>query len=189
MVHVQATITIQASPAEVFRLLCDPELKTRLNPDVELLHAAPLTPGPMCVGSRIFYSIRVPDGARSFHCEVTAFEHNRLIEWRSDTQPAFRVRQGLEPTSTGCRLVHDEWLDTVAPAPATTRGWSLADIAQAFRQAAGLDMPTLTSDAETDMQRVMQERLGVWLENIRAHLETARCASDGDIHAIATVAF
>lgn len=186
MVHVQATINIQASPAEVFRLLCDPERKARLNPDVEVLHAASLTPGPMGVGSRIFYRLRTPNGVCEFHCEISAFETNRVIEWVSDTRPSFRVRQLVEPTATGCQLVHDECLESATPAPVKPRRWSFTEIAQAFQQAAGLDVPAAVDDK---MQGAMQASLARWLENIRSCLEQSRAESGGGLHAIATVAF
>lgn len=186
MVHVQAAIDIQASPAEVFRLLCDPELKTRLNPDVEVLHAAPVTPGPMAVGSRIFYRLRTANGSCEFHCDVSAIESNHMIEWVSDTRPSFRVRQVVEATAGGCRLVHDEWLETAAPAPAKSRKWSMDEIAQAFQQAAGFEMPAAVDDTT---QRAMQSGLTRWLENIRAYLEQTRTDAGNDFETILTVAF
>jgi uncharacterized protein YndB with AHSA1/START domain len=184
MIHVQATIEINTSPAEVFRLLCDPELKTRLNPDVELLQAAVLSPEPLAVGSRIFYRLRTPHGVSEFHCDVSAFETNRLIEWVSDTQPQFRVRQVIEATTGGCRLIHEETLQTAEPAK--PRKWSLADLAQAFQQAAGLDAPTAPGE---NMQQAMQAGLTRWLENMRVFLEAPRPEPDAEFHTISTVAF
>lgn len=192
MVHVQSSIEIQASLAEVFRLLCEPARKTRLNPEVEVIHAELVTPGPMAVGSRIYYNLRVPGGIRSFHCEVTAYEHNRSVEWLSDTRPSFRVRQSLEPTASGCRLVHDEWLAVAAPAAAKPRRWSLAEITQAFRQAAGLGMPgvpALIGEPLEEMRAAMQNSLAVWLGNIRRHLEVARGEAGIEFDPASTVAF
>ena len=188
MIHVHATIDIQASPAEVFGLLCDPERKTRLHPEVEVLHAAALTPGPITSGSRIFYRLRTATGVREFHCEISAFEPEHRIEWISDTQPLFRVRQVIEPTATGCRLRHDEWLEGAAPAPAPVNSkWSLAAISETFQHAAGLAM-TFRSP-EDEQHEALQRSLGLWLENIRGSLEMSRTNHGDDLHALTTIAF
>lgn len=190
MLHIHSSIEIRASLAEVFRLLCDPERKTRLNPAIELLHAVPVTPGALAVGSRIFYSLRTRQGQHNFHCQVTAFEPNRLIEWVSDTVPSFRVRQTLEPDGQGCRLLHDEWL-TVARAEQPAQP-SLSELAGLLRRAAGLDAPSMPAPAEEGIARLqttLEQQLGVWLGNIKAQFEGPEESPAATFETIATLPF
>jgi len=192
MIHMQAAIDIQASTADVFRLLCDPELKARLNPEIELLHAFTETPGPMQVGSRIQYRLLSNGQPREFLCVVTAYEHHRVIEWKSNTHPAFRVRQTVEPASNGCRLIHDEWLETATPSKVNRPHMSFNDMVQIFQQAAGMDLSaatTLVADPVESTQAAMESSLTRWLENIRAHLEQSQPQTADDFQVISTMAF
>lgn len=189
MLHIQSSIEIAASRAEAFRLLGDAERKARLNPEIEVLNVTQVTDGPLGLGTRIYYSLQTAAGTRNFHCEVVAFELNRLIEWVSDTQPSFRVRQSLEPTATGCRLVHDEWLAVEVAAPKKTR-WSLRHVVEAFEKVSGFDAPSGAPAADAaDMRAAMQRSLSVWLGNIKSCLE-GPCAETGiDLETVSTVAF
>jgi hypothetical protein len=190
MLHIQSSIEIATSLGEAFRLLGDAERKARLNPEIEVLRVSQVTDGPLGVGTRIYYSLQTPAGTRSFHCEVVAFESNRLIEWVSDTQPLFRVRQSLEPTSRGCRLVHDEWLAIEVVPPRKQRQWSLLDVAQAFEKVAGFDVPAAgAGGAAGELVDAMQRSLSVWLGNIKSSLEAARPETPIDFTAPSTVAF
>jgi len=174
MLHLQSSIEIATSLAEAFRLLADAECKARLNPDIEVLKISQVTDGPIGMGTRTFFSLRTDTGIRNFHCEVVGFEPNRYIEWLSDTQPAFRVRQSLELTATGCLLVHDEWLDEQPKTPAQDSRGVLFDIADAFQLAASMDIspaPAHAANPSEDLRLHMQERLAVWLANIKSRLE------------------
>jgi len=192
MLHIQSSIEIAASLAETFRLLGDAERKARLNPDIKVLNVAQVTDGPLGPGTRIYYSLETPAGIRNFHCEVVAYEPDRLIEWVSDTQPAFRVRQSLEPTETGCRLVHDEWLAREVAVPKKTRKWSLFDVADAFREASDLDTspaPAAGGGDEQALLGAMQRSLAVWLGNIKSCLEGPSAETGIDLANLTTVAF
>jgi len=184
MLHLQAEIECDVPVAEAFRLLCDPARLTRLNPRVKLLNAAVISAGPMAVGSRLRYSLRNVAGVVSFGAEVTAFEPGRLIEVVSDTQPPFRVRQTLEPTLYGCQLRHEEWLTPdSAQLQAATAERPLLYVLRMLQDAAGLSRPSGEELEQTrcDILRdEMQRALGVWLQNIKHHLEAAAAALTQD---------
>lgn len=177
MLHLQSEIECDVPVAEVFRLLCDPARLTRLNPRVRLLNAAVISAGPLAIGSRLRYSLRNAAGVVSFGAEVTAFERERLIEVVSDTQPPFRVRQTLEPTLCGCQLRHEEWLtpDSVQLQVATAER-PLLYLLRMLQDATGLFRPSGEELEQTrcdTLRDEMQRALGVWLQNIKNHLETS----------------
>lgn len=181
MIHIHSSIDIDVAPDAVFDLLCDPERKTALNPKVVVLKARRETAGPVGPGTEFFYSLGGDWGAKSFRCRVTAFAADRMIEVVSDTNPPFRVRQTLEPTLTGCRLVHEEWLD-LAPRQAQRAAQEnpLFYTLKLLQRAAGLTLPTaheLDLAADDTLTRQMQCDLAVWLGNIKASLEAEKRAS------------
>lgn len=191
MLHIQSSIDIETAPAAAFRLLVDAERKARLNPEIEVLNVAQVTDGPLGLGTRVFYSLQTAAGIGNFHCEVVAFEANRLIEWLSDTQPPFRVRQRLEPTATGCRLVHDEWLTVEVATAAPPRRGSLRELLRAFQQAAGIDAPmaAMAPDGSAELRDTLQRRLTLWLGNIKACLEATPAENRMDLDGASIVAF
>jgi len=190
MLHLQAQIEIDVPVSDAFRLLCDPARKTELNPQVELIHAIPVTEGVLAPGSRIRYCLRTAGGVRNFHCTVTALVPDRCIEMVSDTQPPFRVRQTLEATLYGCILQHDEWIDAGRDqVQEAGRQRPLAFLLRLMEEAAAHSMPTASQmdDNQQDTLRAeLTEALEGWLGNIKHYLESAgQEVPDGD-SAIAT---
>jgi uncharacterized protein YndB with AHSA1/START domain len=184
MLHLQSEIECDVPVADVFRLLCDPVRLTRLNPRVTLLNAAVVSAGPLAAGSRLQYRLRNAAGVVSFGAEVTAFEPGHLIEVVSDTQPPFRVRQTLEPTLHGCQLKHEEWLTPDnAQLQAATAERPLLYLLRMLQHATGLSRPSgeeLEQTRSDTLRDEMQRALGVWLQNIKHHLETAAAALTHD---------
>jgi len=190
MLHLQDQIDIDVPASEAFRLLCDPARKTELHPQVELIQAMLVSDGTLALGSRIHYCLRTPGGIRNFHCTVTAFEADRCIEMVSDTQPPFRVRQTLEPTLYGCTLRHEEWMDAGRnQVQEAGRQRPMAFLLRLMEQAAGHSMPTALEMAATQQDTLrdeLQQTLETWLDNIKAHLETASQALPDSNSAIVT---
>jgi len=177
MLHLRTEIDCDVPVADAFRLLCDPERLMRLNPQVNLLSAAPISAGPLAVGSRLRYCLRVPAGTTSFVAEVTAFVPDRLIEFVSDTQPPFRVRQTLEPTLYGCQLIHEEWLTPdAAQLQAAGEERPLLYLLRMLQAAVGLSRPSgeeLEQTRRETLRDELQRALGLWLQNIKDHLEAS----------------
>jgi len=178
MLHLRSEIDCDAPVADAFRLLCDPVRLTRLNPRVKkLLSVAPIPAGPLAVGSRLRYRLRLPAGASSFDAEVTAFVPDQLLEFVSDTQPPFRIRQTLEPTLYGCQLIHEEWLtpDT-AQLEAAGQERPLLYLLRMLQTAVGLSRPSgeeLEQARRETLHDELQRALRLWLRNIKDHLEAA----------------
>jgi len=192
MLHIQSSIEIETSLAEAYRLLADSERKARLNPDIEVLKIESVTDGPLAVGTRTFHSLRTANGVQKFHSEVVACETNRYIEWLTDTQPAFRVRQSLELTATGCLLVHEEWLDTQPELPAMDSLGVLLEVAETFRDAASMDLsprPAHVGDPAEGLRHDMQRSLAAWLANIKSHLEVSQNRTEIDFSTEIVVGF
>ncbi|OGI39751.1 MAG: hypothetical protein A2140_01170 [Candidatus Muproteobacteria bacterium RBG_16_62_13] len=190
MLHLQSQIEIDVPAADTFRLLCDPARKTALNPAIELLSAALVSAGPVGQGSRIHYHLRTGAGVRSFHCTVTAFAPDRLIEMESDTSPPFRVRQTLEATLYGCSLLHEEWLDDGAVAlPAQTHEQPLPILKRLLQEAIGHGLPSTTLLRERQREALrdqLLQSLALWLGNIKDALEIASQAAPAENSALAT---
>lgn len=190
MLHLQSRIDIDVPAADAFRLLCDPARKAGLNPAIELLSTALVSAGPLGQGSRILYRLRADAGIRSFHCTVTAFAPNRLIEMESDTNPPFRVRQTLETTLYGCSLLHEEWLDDSAVSlPAQAHEQPLPTLKRLLQEAIGHGLPS--SDFLRERQREalreqLLQTLAQWLGNIKNTLETASHVALVENSALAT---
>jgi hypothetical protein len=177
MVHLHSEIECDAPVADAFRLLCDPERVTRLNPRVNLLSAEVLSAGSLALGSRLQYRLRLRSRIANLFTEVTAFVPDRLIEYISDTHPPFRVRQTLEPTLDGCRLTHEEWLSPAdAQVQSAVAERPLVYLLRMLQSAVGLSRPSDTELEQTQRDTLrdeMQSTLGLWLHNIKHHLETA----------------
>jgi len=177
MLHLESQIEIDVPAPLAFALLCDPVRKTELNPKVEAVLAANPSTSSLGVGSRIHYRLRTASGYRAFHCTVTAFEPDRLLEVVSDTQPSFRVRQSLEPTLYGCLLRHDEWIDAGrAQIQAGGRERPLPFLLRVLEAAVGHSMPT-PEEMEQGQQEILQseleQSLAEWLTNIKVCLESS----------------
>jgi len=177
MLHLRTEIECDVPVANAFRLLCDPERLMRLNPRVNLLSATQISAGPLAVGSRLRYCLRVPAGSVSFDTEVTAFVPDQLIEFVSDTQPPFRVRQTLAPTLYGCQLIHEEWLPPdAAQLQAAGEERPLLYLLRMLQVAVGLSRPSDEELEQTQRETLrdeLQRALGLWLENIKTYLEAA----------------
>jgi len=177
MLHLQSQIDIDVPVGDAFRLLCDPARKAELNPKTGVVHVAVAGGGTLGPGSRVHYRLNTSNGLQSFHCTVTAFIPNRLIEMESDTNPPFRVRQSLEATLYGCRLLHEEWME-IGPAQvqADSRERPLSTLKRLLQEAVGHGMPTPAALSRRQMELLeenLQQTLGEWLANIKASLETA----------------
>lgn len=190
MLHLQSQIEIDVPAADTFRLLCDPARKAALNPAVELISAAMVSGGSLGPGSRFLYRLRNAAGIRSFHCTVTAFVPNRLIELESDTNPPFRVRQTLEATLYGCLLLHEEWLDDSAVAvPAQTHEQLLPTLKRLLYEAIGHGLPSTDLLRERQREALrdqLLQSLTLWLGNIKDALETASQVALAGNSALAT---
>ena len=177
MFHLEARIDIESPASAVFRLLCDPVRMAELNPRVEIVSASVISSGVLGTDSRIHYSLRTRSGLQSFHCTVTTFEQDRVIEMVSDTQPPFRLRQSLEPALHGCTLVHEEWLRLdIRHVQKASQERPLPYLLRLFQAAAGHSIPSDTVLEETQylaLRAEMQEALSLWLINIKMHLETS----------------
>lgn len=182
--HLRSEIDCDVPVADAFRLLCDPARLTRLNPRVKLLSAALISAGPLAMGSRLRYRLRLLSGTASFGTEVTAFVPDRLIEFVSDTQPPFRVRQTLEPTLYGCQLTHEEWLTPDnAQLHAAAEERPLLYLLHMLQDAVGLSRPSgaeLEQTQRDTLRAEMQDALGAWLRNIKNHLEADAAALTND---------
>jgi hypothetical protein len=177
IVHLSACIDIQASPAKAFGLLCDPARKARLNPAVTVLEAALVSPGPMGRGARLRYRLRMAGGIAAFGCEVTEFEPDRLIEFRSQSPVPFRLRQGVDPRPDGCRLWHEESAEIACPTVgAAAERRTLPYLLRLFGAGAGLFPLTPAVIEELQEETIADEmsaELAAWLANIKADLESA----------------
>jgi len=176
MIRIVESVDIDAQPAEVFRLLCDPERKARLNPGVTVLQASVMTPGPIARGARIRYRLCTTSGVSAFDCEVTEFEPDHVIEVQSQAPIRFTVRQSVDPHPGGCRLVHQESAE-IGPARLRTHAerHPLPYLLQLLRAAAGLVLPSADELEETQTQTVadeMRTALRTWLTNIKTDLES-----------------
>jgi len=192
VIHLRSAIDITASLVDAFRLLTDSESKARLNPGVEVISIIREAGTPLAIGARTFFSLRTPEGVQNFNCAVTAFENNHFIEWLSDTQPGFRVRESVEMTATGCRITHEEWFDEFSDESAAPAQHVLSEIADAFQLAASMNIGPVAGqlrDPAIDLQKQLEARLSAWLENIKSHLENADQRSTNELAAETVVAF
>jgi len=177
MLHLQSQIDIDVPVGDAFRLLCDPARKAELNPTISVVNATVVGGGTLVHGSRVHYRLNTAAGLQSFTCTVTAFVPNRLIEMESDTHPPFRVRQTLETTLYGCRLVHEEWVKIgAAQIQSESRERPLSTLKRLLQDAIGHGMPTPDALARRQHEILvdqMQQTLAAWLAKMKDHLETA----------------
>jgi hypothetical protein len=173
-----ATVEIKAEPAEVFAVVSDLRRKALLNPNIQVIRVELEGEEPVREGS-IFYH-RFQRGTRilEYRSQCVRLVFPRLFETRSETDPPFKVRVTLEPTSAGCKLTQEETaevtaglLDAFEPTP--TKLPSFRDIITLFAL-----FPS-TRPIESEFRALQHERvtqkltgeLQCWLDTIRAHLE------------------
>ena len=179
IVKVTASVEIAAPPSTVFRLVCDPDAKARLNPSVEVIRIERETPGPLGVGSATFY--RLQKGHRIFeyrmHC--LRFEADRLIESRADLPTLFAVRVELEALPSGSRLTQTETcevglqvLEGVATSQRAALAWKLVKtLAMVAPELAHETCALVLRRRAEWLREGMQPELLRWLQRIKAHVE------------------
>lgn len=185
IVRVAATVDIDAPPAAVFALVCDPVAKATLNPYTQVIRIEREDPGPLREGSVTFF--RLQKGPRIFEYRMRCLrcEPSRLIESKAELPNLFVVRTEIEPTSGGSLLRQSEECE-VSPQmleglPVTRRAehaWKLMKTLYLILPELAHETYALIFRERADSLRVsMQRELQGWLLAIKAHLESQPSAT------------
>ena len=174
MVHVKETIDIKAEPAQVFALVTDVARKAEIDPNTRVLGVSQETESPVGLGTVFHYRLVIEGKIADYHSTCTAFESGRMIETVSDSQPPFKIRVTVEPTTDGCRLTQEESFSLPVirvPVP-QARGW----LGNCFRLLFGdkeflMQGPEVVTREEARIQQRLQTRLARWLAAIKASIE------------------
>jgi hypothetical protein len=174
MVHIKETIDIKAEPAKVFALVTDVARKAEIDPNTRVLGVSQETEGPVGLGTVFHYRLVIEGKIADYRSTCTAFESGRMIETVSDSQPPFKIRVAVEPTTDGCRLTQEEAFSLPVirvPVP-QARGW----LGNCFRLLFGdkeflIQGPAVVTREEARIQQRLQTRLARWLVAIKASIE------------------
>lgn len=175
VIHAEGSVNIQASPEQVFALICDVRRCAEINPRIAVINITADPPGPVREGT-VFYNRIVVEGRMiEYSSKVLTFAPEREIEIRTDSYPVVNIRYKVEPIAEGARL--DQALTSSAqreePVSVALPGW-FGKLATMFGANAddAAQMDRQRQQEQAMAQRELQSQLDEWLTIVKKYLET-----------------
>ncbi len=182
IIRVTASVDIAAPPSKVFALVGDAEAKTRLNPFVQVIRVELETPGPLREGSVTYFRLQKGKRIYEHRSRCHRFEPDRLLEGQAVLPVLYRVRVELEPTPAGTRLTQEEecevtpeMLEGLPVSHRAERAWRFMETLSFFLPKLARETYAVIFRERAESLRLsIQRELRVWLEAIKAQLESGQ---------------
>jgi polyketide cyclase/dehydrase/lipid transport protein len=180
ILRMEASVEIDASPAEVFAFVTDAEAKARLNPFVQVIRIERETPGPLREDSIIYFRLQKGKRIFEYRTRCRRFEADRLIENQAELPTLFRVRVEVEPIPGGTRLTQQEecevTLEILEGLPVSRRAeraWQAIKLLNLALPGVGREAySVILGERAEALRTTLRRELWTWLQAIKRHLET-----------------